>query len=76
MPSRSEVLSKLMMCTGVASLERNGKGHPVFIRFSQVESFSSGEMLKRGQKHLVPVISYLFEWLVHLMLAIPMEKYR
>lgn len=38
----------------VAALERNEKGNPVFIRFSQVDSFSSGEMLKCGQKHLVP----------------------
>ncbi len=38
----------------VAALQRDPKGHPTFIRFSRVESFSSSEMLRWGQKHLKP----------------------
>jgi transposase-like protein len=36
----------------VAALQRNAKGHPIFIRFSRVSSFSSNEMLRWGHKHL------------------------
>lgn len=38
----------------VAALQRNTKGHPIFIRFSRVGSFSASEMLGWGQKHLKP----------------------
>lgn len=36
----------------VAALQRNVKGHPIFIRFSRVGGFSSSEMLRWGHKHL------------------------
>jgi len=38
----------------IAALQRNDKGHPIFIRFSRVGSFNSSEMLRWGQKHLKP----------------------
>lgn len=38
----------------VAALQRNTKGHPIFIRFSRVDSFSASEMLRWGNKHLKP----------------------
>ena len=36
----------------VAALQRNEKGHPIFIRCSRVASFSTEEMMKWGYKHL------------------------
>jgi transposase-like protein len=36
----------------VAALQRNEKGHPIFMRFSRVGSFSSDEMRRWGKKHL------------------------
>ena len=38
----------------VAALQRNDKGHPVFIRFSRVGGFNGSEMMRWGQKHLKP----------------------
>ena len=38
----------------VAALQRNAKGHPIFIRFSRVGGFTSKEMLRWAQKHLHP----------------------
>lgn len=38
----------------IAALARNKKGHPLFIRFTQVNSFSTEQVIQWGKKHIAP----------------------